>query len=332
MEGALHTFVTPICPIYLTGDYAYRGSHSASFFEAGKARQAVMSAAIQPDFDRHESGSQVMMEVLALKDAACEGKDLVEMHILPTEDKKDDTKRAAYDESLRKHMVYHLTTDHRLPAKAEVDALSKTEAIALLESLIADNADVGSLQGKYVRLNNSLSTVENVLSLEAFFTTYVYQLQNEFSTLEQLLPQGYIYTIDPPSFFVNAIGDAEVPNRLQILAFKFLLQTEQFPNLKAIAFNDYADKECIGLLQQAFATQPDVRIMKKETLFQGVDKTYFPPAELTCSALVLHNNSDGFGQNIETERMSSMDGVLGSISNAACVLKRDREDLLDFIL
>jgi len=49
--------------------------------------------------------------------------------------------------------------------------------------------------------------------------------------------------------------------------------------------------------------------------------------------LVVHNNSDGFGQNIETEyALGSLDGAVGSNSSAAASLYRGREDLLDFIL
>ncbi len=40
--------------------------------------------------------------------------------------------------------------------------------------------------------------------------TYVHQLRNELSALEGLLPQGYIYTIDP-SIFVAAIGMPHSP-------------------------------------------------------------------------------------------------------------------------
>ena len=49
-------------------------------------------------------------------------------------------------------------------------------------------------------------------------------------------------------------------------------------------------------------------------------------------ALVLHNNSDAFGQNIETEGPSSLDGVIGSYSDAACHLERNRENLLSFVM
>lgn len=49
-------------------------------------------------------------------------------------------------------------------------------------------------------------------------------------------------------------------------------------------------------------------------------------------ALVLHNNSDAFGQNIETEGETSMDGVIGYNSDAAVQLERGRSDLVNIIV
>ena len=73
----------------------------------------------------------------------------------------------------------------------------------------------------------------------------------------------------------------------------------------------------------------------KSELFKGHDGRY--NIELLKQAegamLVVHNNSDGFGQNIETEHaLGSLDGAVGSNSSAAASLHRGREDLLDFIL
>ncbi len=69
MEGALHTFVTPVCSIEMTGDYVWRGRHSAHEFEHGQKRRVVMSAAVQPDFENTE----VMLQVLALDSQRCVG-------------------------------------------------------------------------------------------------------------------------------------------------------------------------------------------------------------------------------------------------------------------
>lgn len=50
------------------------------------------------------------------------------------------------------------------------------------------------------------------------------------------------------------------------------------------------------------------------------------------TTLVLHNNSDGFGQNIETEGVSSLDGALGVYSSAAAGLHRKRKDLMEVVV
>jgi hypothetical protein len=76
-------------------------------------------------------------------------------------------------------------------------------------------------------------------------------------------------------------------------------------------------------------------LTSKNELFNGHDGGY--DIELLKQAegsmLVVHNNSDGFGQNIETEyALGSLDGAVGSNSSAAASLYRGREDLLDFIL
>ncbi len=155
--------------------------------------------------------------------------------------------------------------------------------------------------------------------------------------LGQLLPQGYIYTIDPPSIFATVLDSAHLCNRLQILALKYLHTRELalFKNLRMVAFNDYEDKKAIPLIQKSI----QMPVVSKSDLFKGPDGTYLPPDEAKGHALVLHNNSDAFGRNIETEGMNikdnwagSMDGVIGNYSDAACVLKSDRPDLLDYII
>jgi len=109
-------------------------------------------------------------------------------------------------------------------------------------------------------------------------------------------------------------------NRLQILAFKQMQKKSPLNHLKKIGFNDFSDKGAIPLLKKVF---PNIPIEPKSVLFESdhysVKENY---------ALVLHNNSDAFGQNIESEGPSSMDGVIGYYSDAACQLRRDRKDLL----
>jgi hypothetical protein len=71
------------------------------------------------------------------------------------------------------------------------------------------------------------------------------------------------------------------------------------------------------------------RIVAKKELFPPPRSNYLGPEN--C-ALVLHNNADAFGQNIESERATSLDGVIGYYSDAACVLHRKRQDLVENII
>ena len=49
-------------------------------------------------------------------------------------------------------------------------------------------------------------------------------------------------------------------------------------------------------------------------------------------ALIVHNNSDAFGENIKYEGCSSLDGAIGCYSNAACCLDCERTDISDHIM
>jgi hypothetical protein len=141
-----------------------------------------------------------------------------------------------------------------------------------------------------------------------------------------MLPQGYIYTMNPPAIFTTQIGgvkNVNLLNRLQILSFKYLRKDSSFENLKVIGFNNYSDKEAISLFRHVFF---DKIVVGTQTLFEQGHYSMTDPY-----ALVLHNNSDAFGQNIETEGPSSLDGVIGSYSDAACHLQRDRENLVRFV-
>jgi hypothetical protein len=122
MEGALHTFLTPLGAVRLSGDYRFLGSHDIAGFTAinGKeqARRAVMSFAVQPDFEK----DNVMLPVVRLDDSAPrDGAPLrSEDYLLTREQRRDDKARARYDEALRAHMTFHLTRAHRLPSAQQV--------------------------------------------------------------------------------------------------------------------------------------------------------------------------------------------------------------------
>ncbi|CRX38483.1 hypothetical protein [Estrella lausannensis] len=341
MEGAMHTFVTPITKIVMTGDYRWSGSHGAAKLNGG--REVILSAAIHPDFER-QGVHAVVLPIVALGDTAIEGEELTEDFIplaerFPPSSKQFSEALSAYEEALKRHMVYHLTKEHRLPAReaAEGIALGPEEANQLLDALICDDAshamaeadekgESGSISDRFNGVYVNLGS--HILSLEALYSLYLQQVINEFSALEATLPQGYVYTIDPPSIFAAVIGVENVAllNRLQLLALKELNKKSPLVHLKVIGFNGYADPKCLDLYKVVFE---DKEVVSKTSLFAGAGGKYsFEKAY----ALVEHNNSDAFGQNIETEGASSKDGVIGVYSDAAHHLQRDRNDLLDYIV
>jgi len=343
MEGALHTFVTPVVgTCEMTGDYHYDGGHGVSKFgnvvpEGGDesrkyrlARTVVMSASIQLDFEN----SDVMLRVCRLDKAEVRGVDLnrePKWHMMSPQEKQDGDRRFRYDDYLRRHMVYWLTRDGRLPARSTVhNRMVYKEAIQFLESLISTGIDIPErVGGRFVELHN-----DQVVSLELLFNAALHQVRNEFSALEALCPSGYVYTYDPASIFAAEIG-ATLLNRLMITGLRCLSDSSHFRNMRIFAFNDYADQSAPSLVARALENQKHVQVARKSDLFRGpegkYDITYHERA--VGAMLVVHNNSDAFGQNIETEGdFGSLDGAIGCNSSAAASLAREREDLLDNIL
>lgn len=296
MEGALHTFVTPICLSFLHGDYRYNNGHGVVRFpevesESGgekiqQARQVIISASVQPDFE----GKEVMLPVCAIGESAFEGNLLpANFKILGVESKQDKQKRNAYDTILRAHMIYHLTVAHRLPSLSKVSSnvIGVPSAISCLEEQIeAEKTDYSAICGIYVRLPNRAT-----ISVEVLFNCALQQIRNEISALEAVCPQGYVLTIDPPSIFAQQIG-AILLNRIQFTALKWLAGGGSiFANMKVFAFNDYADRSAIKCLKAALGNQGHVQVVPKEQLFPDRDGLYRALPGTEGSLLVVHNNS-----------------------------------------
>jgi hypothetical protein len=341
VEGAMHMFVTPIIPrCEVVGDYKYESGHGIIPFGVkdnpngeGKVqltRSVALSALIQPDFE----DTRVMLRVCKLDTTAVIGKDLLhEWEMYSAAEKGDNRKREAYDDRLRAHMVFHLTSSHHLPPYKGARPMSTGEAIELLESVIKSNKDVEDrLVDRFMKTHKDL-----VISLELLYNSAIQQVINEFSALEALFPQGYVYTYDPPSIFAREIG-SQILNRLFLAAVKAVSNHNKFTRMRTFAINDYADKALVSLVLNALATQgsseggSSVRCVAKQDLFKGKGGLYGPTHHEKGAILVVHNNSDGFGQNIETEGMNgSLDGTMGASSSAAASLERNRKDLLDSI-
>lgn len=358
-EGILHTFVTPVCSIRMTGDYHWYGDPDYGGFglqgegHKGKLRPVIMSAAIHPDFEL-DGPHEVVMRLVRVppKGFKKEASPPPEPK-LSDEGRRDVRRRDDYDNGLVRMLQHHLTANGLPPLDAAtgmptvVEAgkpvlANTTEAIGLLETLIKEEGNGPNLQK--IMQNQFVKIGEDIISLEVFYNLYVEQLKNEFAVLELAASQGYIYTIAPPSIFAKHVNP-KLMNRLQILAFKQLAATDRakyFSHLKAIGYSDFADSGAVGLLSTAL--QKSVPVVSKSKLYtqkysehdkRNFDDKYAPEQlgpEFGKYALVLHNNSDAFGNNILSEGASSLDGVLGSYSDASVSLKPDREDLVSFVV
>lgn len=319
MEGCMHTFVTPLCNSLMSGDYIYQGGHTAVSLE-GKLRPLIISAAVQPDFENDE----VLMKIVEPVEKEIKGEEINFKTFQPLYSKginKSLKEHQQYEEMLQKHMIYHLYKDHILPSVKDIkNVLSPSESMKFIEKCISDKKF--ELSGNFVKVGYN-----HILSLEGLFHVYLEQIRNEFSVFEGLLTQGYVYTINPPKIFASEINPSNVPilNRLQCLAFACYGEST-FKNLKIIGFDTFADKSIIEVYEKVFKK---VKVIEKIKL-NGTDGKY-PLKE--DYALIIHNNSDAFGQNIEFEgSYGSLDGAIGCYSNASSNLKRERKDLLDFIL
>ena len=216
----------------------------------------ILSAAIHPDFEKGGE-HEVVMKIMEVKEQSLEGQELppdaTPLKTRVGDQNQFDQELPEYEKTLQQHMVHHLVSDHRLPALSEIDPKAIKDfnkVMPQLEDLIKNgkNLDAAILKGQYVRLAGK------VISLEAMLNIYIHQIRNEFTVLENLLPQGYVYTINPPTIFIAQIGqaNANILNRLQLLALKMHNESTPLNNLKIIGFGDYADKGIVDLYTAAF--------------------------------------------------------------------------------
>jgi hypothetical protein len=292
---------------------------------------------VQQDFE----GERVMLRVAMLEAEATIGNARLPTPIL-TKDKQDAMLRKGYDNAIRDYLVYHLISDHRLPAKS---AGLKEEAMTLRGTLDFLARTIEQTEPK-----DLLKHFRNVffhqrsyyISLEVLFQTALHQIRNEMLLLETLCSrQGYVYTFNPPAIFVKFFGDygTELLSRVHVAALKYFASTTKMEHCKVFAWADFNSRHILALIKKALECQPHIVVMSNDRLFsgnKGVQKSgqglYAPPKEAEGAMLVIHNNSDAFGQNIETEPSGgSLDGVIGAYSSTAASLMRDRKDLCDHL-
>ena len=343
MEGALHTFVTPVILSTIHGDYQWSGGHSIHEFgsldDFRLGRLVLVSALVQQDFE----GQRVMLRVASLQDEEIRGTpDMPPM--LDVTEKQNDQMREEYDGRIHRYMVYHLLGSHRLPDRKAGggDAMSVSQTLQFLADAIEHTS--GDMLPTFMQ-NRFFHHNRQVISMEVMFMTALHQVRNEFHLLEHLCAQqGFVYSFNPPAIFArffnsqgtDSYDGTDLLSRIHVTALKFFAYTSKMEACKCVAWNDFASPIIISLLRQALANQPHIAIRRNDEIFTpaGGDGLrgglYSPPEEAKDALLVIHNNSDAFGQNIETEWAGgSLDGVIGTFSSAAASLLRNRADLCD---
>jgi len=144
--------------------------------------------------------------------------------------------------------VFHLTRDGRLPARRGVQDMMDIESTIqfLTDAIIHSENIEETMIGRFAELYNG-----QIVSLELLFNVAVHQARNEFSALEALCPQGYVYTYNPASIFAYEIGGASILNRLMAAAIKHLSADNKFLNMKIFSISDYADAQIVSLATTA---------------------------------------------------------------------------------
>lgn len=220
MEGARHTFVTPMVKATMHGDYKWSPGHGIKKFGGldgyQLGRTVLVSALVQQDFEN----DRVMMRIAGLGKDGRFGRSTLPTPI-PTKDKQNTDLRRDYDDKIRDCLVYHLTRDHHLPA---IDLDIKETALSIPKIL-----DHLAMLIERVDATDIPRRVQNVffhdksyfISLEIMFSTAVEQIRNEFVLLEKLNKQkGYVYTFNHQPF--SCIGSAKAAQNC-FLAFMLLL-------------------------------------------------------------------------------------------------------------
>ncbi|KAM0790667.1 hypothetical protein ACM66B_004526 [Microbotryomycetes sp. NB124-2] len=331
MEGMLHMFVTAFVKIEMIGDYAFRGRHDVQLHtdDRGRlcARACILSTQIQPDFE----DEQIAFAFCQLGQSAVVGEPLEDDVVIPnSESKQDDSIRSAWDDRLRRHLIHSLMPDRTVPAIGGIaEPWTSRHAIRALQLDLQQNSPSLDLLS-----NRAVESHGHLLSLELLANIYICIVANEFSALEACCRQnGYIYTFDPPAIFARMLSP-DLLNLLYVYALRIVTHNNRLDSMRVFSFNDYADSSIMSLIRTAFSRHSHVQVLSRADLYPVSTRGYLDKdneAVKSGAALVIHNNSDAFGQNIETESCTSLDGAVGVYSSAASCLMRDRPDLVQHV-
>jgi hypothetical protein len=169
------------------------------------------------------------------------------------------------------------------------------------------------------------------------FWLHYYQIIIELNSLNDMIENQYIYVYRPPSIFMSVFQESPIlSNRLRVLALQYIYFTQPFlfRKMHNMVITTFRDPTIVFLIKKYIF---DLRLNNHFIRVESFDDQntfykhkrygfkYRGPEKM---ALVIPNNSDAFGRNIETEGESSVDGIVGNYSNAAYVLSTARKDLL----
>ncbi len=140
--------------------------------------------------------AETVMKIVEVKSESLEGKNQTDFLPLWEKVKGDQSEfnqqLTDHERKLQEHMVYHLTANHRTwPTRGFSKGYSRaTTSRTWLDEIIRGESKIDSklLQNKFIKLNS------HIISLEALWNIYIYQIKDECSVLEALLPQD-IFTL-----------------------------------------------------------------------------------------------------------------------------------------
>ncbi|KAG9514443.1 hypothetical protein KCV07_g8113, partial [Aureobasidium melanogenum] len=335
MEGAMHTFVTSLELAWLHGEKGYDKGHTFTpYLPSGKfrrGRQILISNMIHQDFETDE----VMMKLASL--TKIKTTLIVDFNIPTTKEKQSEDVRRRYDDALRRLMVYNLVLDGELPSVevGSAKAMSRTQAKSFLANKVlkADCSNVlEQVRNKLFWLSATSEKETPLLSLELLVATAYHQFRNEMDALERICKhQGYIYTFSAPKIFIEEFGSQNgLMACIYAAGLKHYLQTTKPRKMRVFQLPEVPGWG--SWMRTALSAAPEVRVMTKQELYSKKDPSdsYNPPYAGTM--LVLHNCSDGFGQNIQYEvGAGSLDAIIGRFTSAAGSLLNSREDLVSMV-
>ncbi|KAI9052351.1 hypothetical protein LZ554_003701 [Drepanopeziza brunnea f. sp. 'monogermtubi'] len=260
MEGAMHTFVTPIVPRYeIEGDYSFAGGHQVLPFgnmmvsggagEGGersvrRTRSVVTGAAIQLDFEQPVGlgAGQVMGNLCTLRSKeVVGGGDLLNSGAAAFQ---MPTRPSAQTEQGRSRCI-RCRAEGALNAKNLAGAADHHHSRASSPSAARRKSSCAYRGRRSCRWRCSSSPrarpgrLERVLAPRAAVPRF-----RATST----------YTYDPASVFAGAIVGAAILNRLFIAAVRHLAAHTPLRNMAIFGFNDYAEERALALLASALAT------------------------------------------------------------------------------